>query len=119
MDAADVKQLVYRVYDAINRRDLPELEALFDPHVIRHAAGEVGFEHARRAVLNLDTAGAPPRLEVADVLAEGDRAALRVLVHREPHEPGTPTPIILEIFRVEHGRVAEIWGAGSQQIPRS
>jgi predicted SnoaL-like aldol condensation-catalyzing enzyme len=36
-----------------------------------------------------------------------------VTVHRGPPEPGISPPMILEIFRVADGRVAEIWGAGT------
>ena len=32
---------------------------------------------------------------------------------RSPPAPTTARPTILETFRVEHGRVAEIWGAGT------
>lgn len=119
MDAIEATRLVHRVYDALNRRDPPELEALFDPSVVRHAAGEVGFEHVRRAVLGLDASGGPPRFVVADVLTEGDRAALRVVVDRDSGNPAAPTSIIVEIVRIEHVRVVEIWGAGSPQHPAS
>lgn len=48
----DNKDLAYRVYDAINAQDIAALEQLFDPHVIRHAAGEVGIESAKKAMTN-------------------------------------------------------------------
>ena len=50
MTATDIKALGYRVYVAINARDIASLEELFDPHVIRHAAGETGIESAKNAV---------------------------------------------------------------------
>ncbi|GHO47592.1 nuclear transport factor 2 family protein [Ktedonospora formicarum] len=49
--------------------------------------------------------------------AEGNKVALRVTVHGVPTPPGEPLPLILEIFRIENGRVAEIWGAGTLRRP--
>jgi len=53
------------------------------------------------------------RFVVEDVLVEGDKVALRVTVHGVPTAPGESLPIIMEIFRIENGRVAEVWGAGT------
>jgi predicted ester cyclase len=53
------------------------------------------------------------RFVVEDVLVEGDKAALRVTIHGVPMPPGEPLPIIMEIFRIENGRVAEVLGAGT------
>ncbi|MBE3560630.1 MAG: hypothetical protein IMW89_15635 [Ktedonobacteraceae bacterium] len=52
MTATDNKALASRVYEAINTQDLAALDELFDPHIIRHAMGEVGIERARAAVTN-------------------------------------------------------------------
>src|SRR5947209_3827789 len=116
MTAADSKALASRVYEAINARDIATLEELFDPHVIRHAAGEIGIESARKA-LNAFATSPDKRFVVEDLVAEGDKVALRVTVHGVPTAPGQPLPIIMEIFRIENGRVAEIWGAGTLRRP--
>ena len=117
MDAGELRSLGQRVYDAINAQDLATLEQLFTPDVVRHAMGEVGFEPARRAVTGLFAAAPDTRFQVEDLFAEGDRIALRVTVHRGEPDPHTIPQTILEIFRVEHGRVAEIWGAGTPARP--
>jgi predicted ester cyclase len=114
MPAADVRNLVYRIYEAINARDIVTFEELFDPHVIRHTAGEIGIESARNALQAAYTALPDQRFVVEDVLVEGDKAALRVTIHGVPQQP---LPIIMEIFRVENGRVAEVWGAGTLRLP--
>ncbi len=93
------------------------LEELFDPQVIRHAAGETGIESAKRAVMNAFTTFPEKRFVVEDVVAEGDKVALRVTVHGVPTAPGDPLPIIMEIFRIENGRIAEVWGAGTLRRP--
>jgi predicted ester cyclase len=113
MTTEQLKSLGRRVYEAINAQDLATLEELFDRDVVRHAAGEVGLERAKLAVTNAFDAFPDTRFEVEDVFAEADRVALRVTVHRGPRVDGEEPPMIMEIFRVENGRVAEIWGAGT------
>lgn len=113
MTAEDIKALVYRVYDAINTRDIATLDELFDPQVIRHAAGEIGVESTKKALTNAYAAFPDQRFVVEDILAEGNKAALRVTIYGIPQEP---PPIIIEIFRIENGRVAEVWGAGTLRM---
>jgi predicted ester cyclase len=113
MTVAEIRALVYRVYDAVNTRDVVALEELFDPDIIRHAVGETGVESAKNAVMSAFTSFPEKRFVVEDVLVEGNKAALRVAVRGVPMAPGQPLPIIMEIFRIENGRVAEIWGAGT------
>jgi predicted ester cyclase len=110
MTQAELRSLARQVYDAINAQDLTALDRLFAPDIVRHAMGEHGIELARRAVVNAFAAAPSLRFEVEDVIADGDRVALRVSVYR--NEAGEPSTI-LEIFRIENGQVAEIWGAGA------
>lgn len=116
-DTDELRALGRQVYDAINAQDLTTLERLFTPDVVRHAMGEVGFEAARRAVTGLFAVAPDTRFQVEDLIADGDRVALRVTVHRGAPEPGMVPQTILEVFRVEQGRVAEIWGAGTPARP--
>jgi predicted ester cyclase len=113
MTAADNKALALRVYEAINAQDIATLDKLFDPHIVRHAMREVGIESARAAMTNAFALFPQTHFVIEDLIAEGDRVALRVTVHGVPTPPGEPLPIIMEIFRIEEGRVAEIWGAGT------
>lgn len=117
MTAADSRALGYRVYEAINAKNIAALEELFDPHVVRHAAGETGIESVRKALTSAFTAFPDQRFVVEDVIAEGDKVALRVTIHGVPAAPGDPLPIIMEIFRIENGRVVEVWGAGTLRRP--
>ncbi|MBV9231779.1 MAG: nuclear transport factor 2 family protein [Chloroflexi bacterium] len=119
MTTAEIRALGYRVYEAINAKDIAALDELFDPQVIRHAAGETGIEGAKRALISAYETFPEQRFVVEDLLVEGDRAALRVTVHGIPLTPGQPKPIIMEIFRIENGRVAEVWGAGTLRFPES
>lgn len=113
MTATDNKALAARVYEAINAQDLATLDELFDPHIVRHAMREVGIESARKAVINAFATFPQTHFVIEDMLAEGDRVALRVTVHGMATLPEEPLPLIMEIFRIENGRVAEIWGAGT------
>ena len=117
MTAIDNKALASRVYEAINTQDLATLDELFDPHIIRHAMGEVGIERARAAVTNAFATFPERRFVIEDLITEGNKVALRVTVHGVPTPPGEPLPLIMEIFRIENGRVAEIWGAGTLRRP--
>lgn len=91
-------------------KDIAVLEDLYDPHIIRHAAGERGIESAKNALMGAYTTFPDLRFVVEDVLVEGDKAALRLTIHGVPQQP---LPIIMEIFHVENGRIVEVWGAGT------
>jgi predicted ester cyclase len=117
MTVADNRTLGYRIYEAINAKDIEALDELFAPDVIRHAARETGRESARSALTRAFATFPAQRFVVEDVIAEGDKVALRVVVHGIPVPPGEPLPIIMEIFRIENGCVAEVWGAGTLRMP--
>lgn len=117
MTAEDIRAIGYRVYAAINEQNIAALDELFAPNIIRHAAGEVGRESSKKALKSAFATSSDTRFVVEDLLVEGDKAALRVTVHGVPVAPGEPLPIIMEIFRIENGQVAEIWGAGTLRQP--
>ncbi len=113
MSVEDIRALVYRVYETINTRDIAAMNELFTPDCVSHAlentkeTGETMLD--RQFAIFPDT-----RFVVEDVIVEGDKAALRVTIHGTPQQP---LPIIMEIFRIEDGRVAEVWGAGTIRLP--
>ena len=117
MSVENNKAIAYRVYEAINARDIDALDKLFDPQVIRHAMGEIGIEAARNATLQAFATMPDKHFVVEDLFAEGDKVALRVAIMGGELEPGQRQPIIMEIFRIDNGRVAEIWGAGGVRLP--
>ncbi len=116
MAVEDNRTIAYRVYEAINRQDVAALETLFAPDIVRHAMREVGIAKAREALKNTFAGYPETRFVVEDVIAEGDKVALRVTIHGRPTSPDQPLPLIMEIFRIENGRVAEIWGAGTLRM---
>jgi predicted ester cyclase len=118
MTPDELRALAQSVYDAINAQDVEALDDLFAHEIVRHAAGEIGIEHAKRAMANAFVSSPDLRFEVEDLIAEGDRVALRVTVHRNGPDGHDAPSTILEIFRVENGKVAEIWGAGAPSRAR-
>ena len=82
-----------------------------------YAMGEIGIEAARNATLKAFATMPDKHFVVEDLFAEGDKVALRVAIIGGELEPGQRQPIIMEIFRIANGRVAEIWGAGGVRLP--
>jgi predicted ester cyclase len=114
MSVEDIRTLVYRVYETINARDIAAMNELFTPDCVSHAL-ERKTRETGETLLNRQFAAFPDtRFVVEDVIVEGDKAALRVTIHGTPQQP---LPIIMEIFRIEDGRVAEVWGAGTIRLP--
>lgn len=109
----ELHTLARHVYDLINAQDLDALDDVFHPEIVRHAAGEVGIDAAKQSAAAAFSTRPGLRFEIEDIIAEGTEAALRVTVHSDIDDPGRPPPTILEIFRIEDGRVVEIWGAGT------
>lgn len=114
MTVEDTKALVYRVYETINAKDIVAMKQLFTPDCVSHAMEEKVYDSGERALQHFAEIFPDMRFVVEDVLVEGDRAALRVTIHGVPQQP---LPIIMEIFRIEGGRVAEVWGAGTLRLP--
>ncbi len=114
MTVEDIRTLVYRVYETINARDTAAMNELFTPDCVSHAL-EKNTRETGATLLDRQFAAFPDtRFVVEDVLVEGDKAALRVTIHGVPQQP---LPIIMEIFRIENGQVAEVWGAGTLRLP--
>ncbi|MBI1258498.1 MAG: hypothetical protein GC204_13605 [Chloroflexi bacterium] len=117
MSSSENKRLAAQVYEAINAQDLAALETLFDAKIIRHAMGEIGIEKAKQAVMAAFVTSPGRHFVVEDLIAEGDRVALRVSIYGDAVAT-EPQAIIMEIFRFEDGRVVEIWGAGGAVRPQ-
>lgn len=111
--------IAHQLYQAINERDEESLRALFQPGVIRHAMGEIGIEPALQALQQAFLKYPNTRYVVDDVLVDQDKVAARISIHGRETPAEKPLPLILEIFRIEDNRIAEVWGAGisSEKFP--
>ena len=96
------KALVLEAFDALfNRRDFAAAEKYWSPTYIQHSAG---IAPGRDGLLSL-VHGLTRRYESSLAVAEGDY----VMVHGRFTGGGRPTRIVVDILRIEGGRLAEHW----------
>jgi predicted SnoaL-like aldol condensation-catalyzing enzyme len=106
------KTLVLEAFDALfNRRDFGAAERYFSPDYVQHSAvigpGRDGIFALVRSVHR--------QYESALVVAEGDY----VMVHGRFSGGGRPTRIVVDILRIEDGRLAEHWDVMQDEATRA
>jgi predicted SnoaL-like aldol condensation-catalyzing enzyme len=108
------KALVLEAFDALfNKRDFAAAEAFWSPHYIQHSAhiapGRDGlFELVRNAPAQM-------RYENGLILAEGNM----LMLHGRFSNIGQPANwIVLDIVRIEDGRLAEHWDVIEDEATR-
>ena len=96
------KALVLEAFDALfNRRDFEAAERYWSPDYIQHSAGiGPGLDGLFALVRSVHR-----RYESALAVAEGDY----VMVHGRFSGGGRPTKIVVDILRVDEGRLTEHW----------
>ncbi len=116
----DNKVLVRRWIEAVNEGDLDIVDALFDPSVVAHERdGDVHGTDVfpRKVVIAFRNAFPDLRLTVEDLVAEGDRVAVRWTASGT-HDGAfmgiapTGTQVTFSgtyIYRIAGGRIAEVW----------
>jgi len=96
------KALVLEAFDVLfNRRDFEAAEKYWSPTYIQHSAG---IAPGRDGLFGL-VRGLTRRYESSLAVAEGDY----VMVHGRFSGGGRPTRIVVDILRIEGGRLAEHW----------
>jgi predicted SnoaL-like aldol condensation-catalyzing enzyme len=106
------KTLVLDAFDALfNRRDFEAAERYFSPDYVQHSAvigpGRDGIFALVRSVHR--------QYESALVVAEADY----VMVHGRFSGGGRPTRIVVDILRIEDGRLAEHWDVMQDEATRA
>jgi steroid delta-isomerase-like uncharacterized protein len=116
------KQVVRRVVEEMwNRGDAEAIEELIHEDLVEHGAfgGEAGGRaDAERTVIGFRAAFPDLRLEIADLVGEGEHVVLRwsgAGTHRAPFMGAAPSGNRVEIegidiYRVVDGKVVEHWG---------
>jgi predicted SnoaL-like aldol condensation-catalyzing enzyme len=106
------KTLVLEAFDALfNRRDFEAAEPYWSPNYIQHSAGiGPGLNGLLALVRSVHR-----RYESSVAVAEGDY----VMVHGRFSGGGRPTRIVVDILRVENGRLAEHWDVMQDESTRS
>lgn len=118
MTTDDPGTLVQRMLECFNSREFDRADDLFTPDVFSHPLGTTGFQAGKNAWRSLVARFPDIRVVPADILVDGDRVAVRSNVQGIPFPDNDTQPMMIEIFRVADGRIAENWGIG-QGLPYS
>ena len=116
--AADLeanKKAVLEFYEAgLNKKDFEVASKYFGPKYIQHNPGASdGIEGFKSFVNFLKEKFPDSRSEIKKAFADGDFVILHVHAVREP---GTRGRAIVDIFRLENGKIVEHWDV-AQDIP--
>jgi predicted SnoaL-like aldol condensation-catalyzing enzyme len=116
--AADLeanKKTVLEFYEAgLNKKDFEAASKYFGPKYIQHNPGAPdGIEGFKAFLAFLRDKFPNSHSEIRRVFAEGDFVILHV---HSVREPGTRGRAIVDIFRLENGKIVEHWDV-AQDIP--
>ncbi len=109
------KKAVLEFYDkALNQKDFDAASKYFGPHYIQHNPGAPdGIEGLKDFIALRKEKFPAAKSEIKRAFAEGDYVILHVHGVREPGERGVA---IVDIFRLENGKIVEHWDV-VQPIP--
>ena len=116
--AADLegnKKAVLEFYEAgLNKKDFDAASKYFGPKYVQHNPGAPdGIEGFKTFVNFLKEKFPQSHSEIKKVFADGDHVILHVHAVREP---GTRGRAIVDIFRLENGKIVEHWDV-AQDVP--
>jgi len=111
------KRNVLEFYDkALNQKDFDAASAYFGPHYIQHnPTARDGIEGFKAFLQFLRDKFPDSHSEIKRAFADGDYVILHVHAVREP---GTRGFAIVDIFRLENGKIVEHWDV-RQEIPET
>jgi predicted SnoaL-like aldol condensation-catalyzing enzyme len=109
----DASALVQRMQECFNTRQFDQAAGLHTPGFFSHPLGTTGFEAGKAAWRALTARFPGIRVVAQDILVDGDKAAVRSAVEGIAAPDGDAQPMLFEIFRIDDGRLAEMWGAST------
>jgi predicted SnoaL-like aldol condensation-catalyzing enzyme len=114
-DAEANKKAVLEFYDkALNQKDFDAAAKYFGPRYIQHNPGAPDGIEGFKAFITIRKEKFPnAKSEIKRAFADGDYVILHVHAVREPGERGNA---IVDIFRLENGKIVEHWDV-VQPIP--
>ncbi|GGK87611.1 hypothetical protein Ppa06_51880 [Planomonospora parontospora subsp. parontospora] len=112
------RTLILRMQECFNTRRFDEAADLFTPGFRNHPLGATGFEAGREAWRQVVARFPAMRVVADDILVDGDKVAVRSSVEGMTAPGGGARPVLIEIFRVADGRLAEAWGVTEGPDPR-
>ena len=110
--------LVRRMLECFNTRRFDSADELMAPDFYSHPLGATGFEAGKNAWRSLVAQFPDIRIVLEDILVDGEKVAVRSSVEGIPIPEDGPRPMLIEIFRIADGRIAENWAVG-QGLPYS
>jgi len=125
MSIEENKALIRRVYDLCNRRELDTYFALFAPGYVFHSVdGDLRFEQAKRHEVEWFAAFPDVRATIVDIIAEGDKVAVRVNwkgTHSGKGYGWTPTGKKIDItnantFKISNSKLVELWNVCDMRL---
>jgi hypothetical protein len=102
--------LVQRMLECFNTRQFDNVDDLYDAGFVTRPFG-TGSAEGKKAWRQLVTRYPSIKLIADDILVDGDKVTARSSITGIGTPPGDPHPILIEIFRIEAGRLAEWWGS--------
>lgn len=109
----DASALVQRMQECFNTRQFDQAAGLHTPGFFSHPLGTTGFEAGQAAWRALTARFPGMRVVALDILVDGDKAAVRSAVEGIAAPDSDAQPMLFEIFRIDDGRLAEMWGAST------
>lgn len=109
----DATALVRRMQECFNSRQFDRADELLAPDFYSHALGATGFEAGKVAWRTVVARFPEMRVVAEDILVDRDRVAVRSSVTGIATADGEARPMLIEIFRVHGGKLAEAWEAGT------
>ncbi|KAA9378507.1 ester cyclase [Microbispora cellulosiformans] len=110
--------LVLRMQECFNTRRFDQAADLFTPDFVNHPLGTTGFEAGREAWAKVVARFPAMRVVADDILIDGDKVAIRSSVEGMAAPGSDVRPVLIEIFRIDNGRLAETWGVTEGPDPR-
>lgn len=98
-----------RMYAAFNSHDHAAALEILTDDFYSHPLGTTGPQSIVESWQRLHDTFPEARVEVEEMIVEGDRVATRLSVHGIPDQ----TPMMLEMYHVRDGRIAELWALTS------
>ncbi|MFJ3339463.1 ester cyclase [Streptomyces sp. NPDC086766] len=109
----DARAVAQRMYEAFNARDLAAAKTIFSANFVSHPLSAVGVDSVMKAWSGLQAVFPGIQVVVEDMVVDGDKVAVRTSLHGVlvgADVDDQPLPSMMEIFRVQDGRIAELWG---------
>ncbi len=106
----EARALVLQMQECFNTRQFDQAAGLFTPDFLNHPLGATGFQAGKEAWRQAVAQFPAMRVVADDILIDGDRVAVRSSIEGTSAPDSDVRPALIEIFRIDNGRLAETWG---------